>query len=215
MFGAISTTSSTTTAAQPQFPRQPFTNNFNFGSSTSQPLFGGLTQPQAAAAAVDAAEGGDAAAANDDDSKPYEPPKAEIVDVSEPDAAISVKCKLFYFDGMSKKWESRGIGMAHVKKLPTDTTNSDARHCQLIVRLSNSLGTVLLNVRLNVDENQVQFDQKKPVNPQKPVTELEFRSVSMPPIDEKQPEKLFKFMMRVRSAADRDKFIDTVRSLTM
>lgn len=163
---------------------QPF--NFLSPTTTSAPAW-----PPAAAAA-------DASAAEEE--VPYEPPKVEQVDVGEEDARHSVKCKVFYLDAGEMK--TKGVGMAHIKEL------ANKQKCQLLVRASTQLGTVLLNVQLNASENCVAVkDDPK-------FSAVQFTAPANPPIDEANPTRPYCFTLKVKNNENRDELIRIIKELT-
>uniref|UniRef100_A0A914VSF2 RanBD1 domain-containing protein n=1 Tax=Plectus sambesii TaxID=2011161 RepID=A0A914VSF2_9BILA len=130
---------------------------------------------------------------DDDDAKPYEPPKAELVENEEPDAIFSMKCKMFFMkDGT---YVEKGVGTFHLKPL------EDSSKTQVLIRAATATGTVLLNVSLSS---------------KMPTQRVGKNNVSMvcvphPALDPKHPSgEPATLLIRVKSGDDADKLLAKV-----
>ena len=147
-FDAFKSSANTPTVfSQPTTTGAPATTPFfSFNSSSNKPFgtsaFGsGDGSSGIFGSAAPAASGG---GEGEGDEEPYEPPKPESSDFKEEGSVLTKRVKLFYYNEKEKKYTDRGIGNLFIK--PIDDA---AKAAQLIIRADNTLGTILLNVKLN------------------------------------------------------------------
>jgi len=162
----------------------------NMNASTS--LFGSATFPASAMAG-----GGAAAAEGEAEEEEYVPPKPETCEVKEEGAVYTKRIKLFYFNEKESKFCDRGIGNLYLKPL------NNGESTQLIVRADNTLGNILLNVKLN---------KVLPISKigAKDVSYLCIPNPPIPNVDAKLP---CKFLFKVKTEDDAVELLDKLNEL--
>lgn len=118
-------------------------------------------------------------------------------EVVEPDAVISKRCKVFYLD--AAKFEVRGTGSAHLKII-----NDQA--VQLLVRAGTSLGTILLNTRINKDTKFSRGRRDK-------TESVDVMCLANPPFKKCDPNKMYQYVIKFKDAGVADEFFDKIQEL--
>lgn len=133
-------------------------------------------------------EGGSGEKEKDEDGN-EEPPKAEFTPVVEKDAVYTQRCKVFVKKGGS--FQDRGVGTLFLKPV------SGGAKTQLLVRADTSLGNVLLNTLL--------FQSM-------PLQRMGTNNVMLVcvPTPEAEPPPI-PVLLRVKTAEDADKLLDTLK----
>jgi len=122
----------------------------------------------------------------------YQPPKVEETEFDdEKDALYTKKAKLFYSkDG---NYKEIGVGKLFVKPL-------DGNKGQILVRADNTLGNILMNVKIPNKPEPSAVGKNNCLIPMVP----------NPPID--GVEGAVPILIRVKTAEDRDELIETIKS---
>lgn len=125
----------------------------------------------------------DAQQEQNEDEENYVPTVCQV----DENAVYSVKCKLFFKKGES--YAEKGVGTLYVKETNEESGN------QLLIRAENSLGTILLNIRLN---------KNLPIVTTK--SGLLLTCIPNPPLDDKNKEstETASFYIKVKTNEIRD-----------
>ncbi|CAG2177148.1 unnamed protein product [Oppiella nova] len=136
--------------------------------------------------------------ANDEESE--EPPKVESVEHTEPNAVFTKKCKLYF--KKENNWIEKGIGFLYIIK------DEKASKPQLLIRASNTMGTILLHITLSESLPVGKAPQNKGVL---------LTCIPHPPLDPKAAEgsqTSVSFMIRVNPKSTDEVFNALVKHMT-